>query len=285
MFGIPLREILQDLPPGEYYDVPEVLYKASRGLSGDKEMLCINAPDLQLHCDSEQCNGVRLFEHSEFPGYYDYFEVEGGNTVYEHAYIEYICQNCKKNFKSFAIMIINKNDDGTTDIIKMGEYPFYGPSIPPKLVSLIGPDRELFMKGVKCESQSLGIAAFSYYRRVIENQRDRIIDKIIDVLVKTGIESECYAILNGLKKQRQFKSSVEELKPYLPESLLIEGHNPLGLLHKALSIGLHELSDEECLSHAHNIRVVLAELAVKLKFLLSDKNEIKSAVNSLNKLK
>jgi hypothetical protein len=280
------KEILQDLPPGEYINVPEVLYNTSRGASSGKKLIAISTPSLQMHCDSTQCNGVRLFEHNLFPMHYEYCEVQGGDTSYEHAYIEYLCQNCKENLKSFAIMISKMHDDEkTADIIKVGEYPFYGPAVPSKLISLIGPDRELFIKGLRCESQHLGIASFSYYRRVIENQRDRIIDKVIDALSKTGASNEACEVLKNLKSQRQFKTSVDELKPYLPESLLIEGHNPLALLHKSLSIGLHELSDEDCLNYAHSIRIVLAELSVRLKLLLSNKNELKGAINTLNKIK
>lgn len=281
-----LKAILQDLPPGMYFDVLEVVYDAHGGVFSDKKIKALTTPDLHMHCDSTQCNGIRLFEYNLFPMHYEYREIEGGDTSYEHVYIEYLCQNCKENVKSFAIMIIRVHDDGkTADIIKMGEFPFYGPTVPSKLISLIGPDRELFIKGLKCESQQLGIAAFSYYRRVIENQRDRIIDKISDALSKIGTDNDVLVLLSNLKNQRQFKTSVDELKPHLPESLLIEGHNPLALLHRSLSIGLHELSDEDCLSYAHSIRIVLAELAVKLKLLLSNKNELKGAINILNKLK
>lgn len=281
-----LKAILQELPSGIYYDVPEVVYEASGGVFSDKKISAINTPALHMHCDSKQCNGIRLFEYNLFPMHFDYCEIQGGNTCYEHVYIEYLCQNCKENVKSFAIMIIKVHDDEkTADIIKMGEFSFYGPSVPSKLVTLIGPDRDLFIKGLKCESQQLGIAAFSYYRRVIENQRDRIIDKVIAALSNTGGNDDACVLLNNLKKQRQFKTSVDELKPHLPESLLIEGHNPIALLHRSLSIGLHELSDENCLSYAHSVRIVLAELSVKLKLLLSDKNELKDAINTLNKLK
>lgn len=56
------------------------------------------------------------------------------------------------------------------------------------------------------------------------------------------------------------------------------------LLHKALSIGVHNLSDEECLEHAHNIRVVLTELANRLSEILADHSELLNAIKTLNKL-
>lgn len=281
-----LKDILQSSPSGEYFGVPEVVYITTQSWMSEKEVIAINTPPLELHCDSDKCRGTRLFEYNLFPMHYEYCEIESGSTSYDHVYIEYLCQNCKENLKSFAIMPIKIHDDKkTADIIKMAEYPFYGPNIPSRLISLIGPDRELFLKGLKCESQGLGIAAFSYYRRVIENQRDRIIDSISSTLAKTSTDMDAVTTLTGLKKQRQFSTSIDELKPYLPDGLLIEGHNPLSLLHKSLSIGIHELSDEECLACAHSIRVVLSELAKKLKALLSDNKDLKNAISLLNKLK
>ena len=36
---------------------------------------------------------------------------------------------------------------------KFGELPEYGPPTPARLIKLIGPDRELFLKGTRCENQ------------------------------------------------------------------------------------------------------------------------------------
>ena len=73
------------------------------------------------------------------------------------------------------------------------------------------------------------------------------------------------------------------VKESLPESLLVDGHNPFKLLHKALSIGLHNQSDEECLKIAHNVRMVLIDLAERIKLALSEQRDLKSAVSALLK--
>ena len=286
MENLTFKEILQDKPPGEYFNIPDVVYMTGKNWMSEEELLAVSTPDLQLYCDCEKCKGVRLFEYNQFPMHYEYRAVEGGDTCFDNVYIEYLCQNCKENTKSFAIMFIKIHDDNkTADFIKMGEFPFYGPHIPSKLISLIGPDRDLFLKGIKCESQKLGVGAFSYFRRVIENQKDRLIDNISDVLKKLNIDNEALELLQLAKDETQFKTSMDKLKPYLPKELLINNVNPMVLLHKSLSIGLHGLSDEECLELAHSIRVVLSELADRLKSLLADKNELKKALTKLNKLK
>ena len=70
-------------------------------------------------------------------------------------------------------------------------------------------------------------------------------------------------------------------KDSIPESLLINGHNPILFLHRALSKGVHALSDEECLELASNVRIVLSELSERLSQALKDDEKIKKALSSL----
>jgi hypothetical protein len=76
---------------------------------------------------------------------------------------------------------------------------------------------------------------------------------------------------------------VNLIKDAIPESLLVDTHNPLKLLHDALSIGVHAETDENCLRVAHNIRLVLADLAERIKLALQDQKQLRSAVAGLLK--
>jgi hypothetical protein len=71
------------------------------------------------------------------------------------------------------------------------------------------------------------------------------------------------------------------IKNAIPEAILIDGHNPLTLLHSALSEGLHAQTDEECLELATSIRVVLTELADRISVALREEAELKTAVTRL----
>ncbi len=71
------------------------------------------------------------------------------------------------------------------------------------------------------------------------------------------------------------------MKESLPESLLIDGHNPMSLIYNALSKGVHEMSDEECLKKAMAIRIVLFEFAQRLSEAVKDHNEFKKALGEL----
>lgn len=284
MDELTLSKVLQDLPPGLYSDVKNVLREGIKGY-GDEKFIALQTPELYLYCDNDKCKGVRLFEHNVFPFHYDDIPVESDDTCENNVYVEYMCQNCKDTVKSYFLIVdLIEGDKTSANIIKAGEFPFYGPNIPSKLISLIGPDRELFLKGRKAESMNLGIGSFTYYRRVIENQKNRLIDNIISVSKKLGVKQETIEKLEEGKKETQFSTAISHIKSYLPQQLYINNHNPLLLLHKALSVGVHNLDDEQCLEYAHSIRIVLTEFSDRLAEILRDHNELKEAIKKLKEL-
>jgi len=87
--------------------------------------------------------------------------------------------------------------------------------------------------------------------------------------------------LHAARAENQFVNAIEKVRQAIPQSLLINGHNPLTLLHAALSEGIHELTDEECLNLARSIRVVLIELADRVSTAMKEEAELKSAVSQL----
>src|ERR1700730_8311278 len=143
-------------------------------------------PQIQIHCPADTCNGQRFFrvntaelKHLTAPVNKWWFE-----------YVTYICANCQHFAKIFGIALSIRLSDKPLRgaqfsyallCYKIGEAPPFGPTTPARLISLIGPDRDLFLKGRTCENQGLGIGAFGYYRRVVENQKNRILAEIIKV--------------------------------------------------------------------------------------------------------
>ncbi|WP_211325589.1 hypothetical protein [Roseimicrobium gellanilyticum] len=200
-----------------------------------------------------------------------------------NSYFIYRCSNCQVFTKTFSLALQenNHNDGGTA--YKYGESPPFGPPTPARLISLAGPDRDAFLKGRRCENQGLGIGAFIYYRRVVENQKARIITRIADVAERLQTSPSDVQKLRAAATEDQFAKAMEMAKPYIPQSLLIDGHNPLGLLHSALSDGVHAQADEHCLALATSIRVVLAELSDRMTQLLKDEAELKHALSIILK--
>jgi hypothetical protein len=126
---------------------------------------------------------------------------------------------------------------------------------------------------------SLGIAAFAYYRRVVENRKTAIIGEIIKLATKLGGRPELLKELELARKETRFESAVGAIKHGLPESIMMDGHNPLTLLHSALSEGLHGKTDDECLELTASVRRVLAGLVEQLAVALKDDKSLSEAVN------
>ena len=238
----------------------------------------LNTPLIRLHCSNEDCNGIRNFrcEKTEITMY--------GEDAIKEVSMNFFCSDCQFGRKFYSLLIELKEAPFGV-VTKFGELPPYGPPVPNRLLRLFGGDSHLFLKGRSCENQALGVGAFAYYRRVVESHKNQLFDEIIRVCNITGGSQEFTAQLEELKTLISFSEFVEHIKAALPEALLINGHNPLNLLHSALSAGLHNETDSECLELAHSIRVVLAEFVERLAQLKKDDRELADAVKRLFKSK
>ena len=85
---------------------------------------------------------------------------------------------------------------------------------------------------------------FTYYRRVVENKKNRILAEIVKVFQKIGVSQDKINTLDEAIKETRFSKALKMAKDVMPESLLIDGHSPILLLYRALSRGVHELSDD-----------------------------------------
>ena len=237
-------------------------------------------PDVLLLCEEDSCQGMRFFEYINSTG--GLWKNDTPNVLFLH----YRCKNCESTIKTFSLIVFEKYSGGFGLTVKVGEWPPFGPKTPPRLLKLLGPDRDLFLRGRRAENHGLGIGAFTYYRRVVENQKNRLFDEIIQVVQK--VETSPADIVEDLTKAKnafQFTQSITGVKLALPQILLVDGHNPLLLLHGTLSAGIHDKSDDECLELARSIRLVLAGLVERIDQALSEKRELAEAVSKLLQVK
>jgi hypothetical protein len=271
-----LEKFLETVPPGTTVSLAgDSLHLVFQCKSDEIDYYELRFPQLELYC--HKCGGVRTFTSmSDLPVT---IPAEGLKNVFA----EYDCRNCYGDDKFYAINIFGHH--GLFELTKFGEMPPFGPPLPNKLLALTGDDRELLLKGRRSENQGLGIAAFAYYRRVIEDRKDKLFDAVIKVAQKLSAAPELIEELKAAKGEKQFTTAVKAIKHGLPQVLLIDGHNPLLLLHDALSNGIHSMTDEECLELATSIRIVLSDLVERIELALSEQEELKAAVSKLVQLK
>ncbi len=267
-----LETLLEELPPST-----TVVLADDSVSSRHDHQVSINNPTIRLYCANTSCQREML--HSPTDRSFDCFFHRSNNV-----FVTYMCNHCRTHTHHVALHVQWAKKHEVVLVTKIGQDPAFGPPLQNNLLSLVGPDRDAFLRGRRCENQGLGVGAFAYYRRVVENQRSKILEEVIRTAHKVGLPSDTVKQLEQAKSENQFKKSIETAKTAFPPSLLLEGgHNPLTLLHTALSEGLHAETDEACLTYATAIRVVLADLADRIDQVLADKRELTDAVSMLLK--
>lgn len=273
---ITFKEFFENVPPGKNAIITDLWLSArtSMGIINKR----FNLPTLELHCTAVKCDGTRFFDAI----YCEPLELKPESDDTHEYFVTYRCNNCTGIKKIYALRAVPINDN-TGRAFKIGEFPSFGPPTPARVIKLLGAEKDYYLKGRQAENQGLGIAAFAYYRRVVENQKNKILDEIIHAAKLSDAKQDILDELEAAKTEQQFTKAIDAIKHGIPQILLIKGHNPLKLLHSALSVGLHGQTDEQCLELARTIRIVLSELAERLSYVLKDSAELNVAVSRLLK--
>lgn len=187
--------------------------------------------------------------------YYEGYKVANVTIEGTTCHLRYVCMGCQTFTHHFYVRF----GPNATWVMKVGQMPPWDIAPDPDLAAALGDNASLYSKGLVCESQSYGVGAFAYYRRIVEIQIDQLLADVESLIP----ESERPAYKSALAKTKETKVAQEKIalvKDLLPPILRPEGMNPLAVLHDALSDGLHGRSDEECLALAAEIREILVFL-------------------------
>ena len=269
---ITFAAFLESVPPPVECEISDLCTPISvRGGSA----VGLSNPEIQLHCPSKKCSGMRFFSCQRPVR-------EMGWRGTRDIFLNYVCRNCGDCFKTFSLRVVRKDEGSESgSAVKFGEIPPFGPPLPPRLIKLVGQERELFLKGWRAENQGMGIGSFVYYRRVVEQQKDYILEEIRKAAERLGSNNELLSSIDRAKNETRFTDAIEAVKDAIPEGLKVKGHNPLKLLHRALSKGVHNLSDRQCLDQAQVIRIILNELVSNIARVTRDEREIDHALSKL----
>ena len=234
-------------------------------------------PYIELHCEHD--DGVRRFDPTANSCV---FLARPITPSYE--FIAYLCRDCRSSTKTFAVLINDESaleDLGRVEVMKLGEYPPFSAPISSRIQKLLSDsDLELYRKGVRAEAQGLGIGAATYFRRIVDEQWQRLVKEIRRAAERLGVED--LGVYDDAMGKIQFSEAVAMLKDAIPEKLLIlKGENPLTMLYKPLSQQLHGMTDEECLQQAADIRLVLTVLLENIAEVMKDQDELTAAAKRL----
>lgn len=201
-----------------------------------------------INCFCVQCNEMRTFEsvdkkvHEAKGVYSAYIGTESGpgrTPKREELFRNYLSRRyclsfrCTREHEHSILfdLLVTENK-----IIKIGQYPSFADiSIGDikKYKSALGTKFKEYSKSLGLFSHGIGIGSFVYLRRIIESLVFEKYDK-----VKDSLEISYDDFIH-----KEFSDKLDVLKDYLP-NVLIKNKNLYGIVSK----GIHELSEEECLS-------------------------------------
>lgn len=156
----------------------------------------------------------------------------------------YRCRNC--GGRVFDVWFWWWRGGGGATFSKIGQYPKLEIPIPKEFGEALGDKRPLYVKGMTLRHNAYGIGALTYFRRVIEDTTDEMLNLLEEAMQATGADPEALAALQRAKDGTQFEDKVRIAAEVLPANLRPNNINPFGDLYKLLSIGLHDRNDEEC---------------------------------------
>jgi hypothetical protein len=190
----------------------------------------------------------------------------------------FTCDGCSSSKYTFFVEV----DIEKKRIKKVGQSPAWSINLDKYVESFLEADSDFFKKALICESQGYGIAAFSYYRRILENSIGKILQSLRSVLELNNASSEEIEKIDKASDGIVMDERIKIARDAVPIYLRPNGMNPLSIIYDTLSAGIHRLSEEQCLENAKNIRIALTYLIKALAQQSEEQKDFLCAMKSLN---
>jgi hypothetical protein len=195
------------------------------------------------------------------------------------SYFTFTCVTCQKDERNYLVEQVVGG--GTVRVQKYGERPRGRVPRDRRLQKFLQDDRENYEKAVLCLSHEYGIAAFAYFRRIVETNIGRLLELVEEDAKASGGDAATLSALQELRKESPMSERIKLANLALPQHLRPDGLNPLGRLYQVLSEGVHSLSEEDCLRKARDTSECLAFLVSELATRRQHREKFKAAVSQL----
>jgi len=189
-----------------------------------------------------------------------------------------ICQYCKQYEIDILLNIHEKN--GKLLLRKIGQYPPFEIQPTKELKGFLTKENlDFYSKALMNMSTGYGIGSFAYLRRIIESEIHNIVKNLLELDTSNSqhINDEYQKYL----QDHQMSKLIDSIYAFLPTSLKQLGNNPLKLMYEQLSIGIHKLTDEECLEKAVAIDNLLKYIVKNVNIEKNERSKINDAMNKL----
>lgn len=187
--------------------------------------------------------------------------------------ITYKCMKCNNFRRTYLLRFENvtieetDEDDEYNQVFasKVGQFPAQSIEAEKTMENYLSEKNlTLYKRGIITESQSYGIGAFAYYRQILENTIDTLLDEVLK-FAESASAKELKLKITEAKQKQSTAEKIDIISSYLPATLSPSGKNIFKLMYSALSDGIHNKSDEDCLKIAQSLRTCMVFLIKKIE--------------------
>jgi hypothetical protein len=243
-------------------------------------------PIIRTFCPT--CGGERNFDQFSWEGMKSTRRVQGPfgpepviTAKRALRVLYYRCPDCKEYSVAYFVSWEQASEGHENVILKCGQFPEIETLVDPDLErSISADDVVLLKKAIRARNFHFGLASVAYLRRVVENQIDPLVDRLLQD--RKGNSEKMRAAITKAKKDRGFRKRLELIGKILPPYLKPNGgQNPFVHLYRLASEGVHNLPEDECIE-------IFDESIVVFSFVFRElhrhQTEVKSFAASLMKI-
>jgi hypothetical protein len=165
--------------------------------------------------------------------------------------------------------------------MKVGQFPRQSTRVPHNVEARLGASADFYRRALTSQSEGYGLGAVAYFRRVVEDKTNELIDVVSDAAAAYGVPEKEVASIRAAKSEKVFEDKLKIASQALPEVLKPDGANPLQALHTILSIGIHTQTEAECLEMAGEIEDIFEYLFVRLRTEIEDRTSFIAKVKAI----
>jgi hypothetical protein len=173
----------------------------------------------------------------------------------------YVCGLCGRQYTTFYLF----NDSTKKIVYKTGQHPEPSIAVSKRLQAGLKDSLQHYKRGLICFNQGYGIAAVAYFRRVVEERTNELIDVVVELALASGTAEAEVAKIIAAKSERTYEKKLEVASQMIPASLRPGGVNSLGRLHSLLSEALHSRPEDESVKVADELKFIIEHVFSNLK--------------------
>ncbi len=145
----------------------------------------------------------------------------------------------------------------------------------------LGASADFYRKALTSRNEGYGLGAVAYFRRVVEDKTNELIDVVADAAEAHSVATTDVERIRAAKNEKAYEDKLKIAAQAIPEVLKPHGANPFQAMYDILSIGIHTQSEEQCLQIADDTREIFDYLFDRLRTEIAERSAFVSKVKAM----